>query len=376
MIAKNHAQDSVGKDGADGASRRQFIASLAALSAASLLPHAAAAETKRGAVDTHHHFFSPGWKQADKEFAEKVHGFVFPGNANWTPEHSLADMEKGGVGKAVLSLASIPGNWFGGDPKRAAEVAHECNEYGAKLVHDYPGKFGLLAPLPMIDVEASLKEIAYAFDTAKADGVGLATVYGDKWPGDPLFDPIFAELNRRKALVYFHPTTPACCGRLQPGLNPTGGPAVLEVPFDTSRCVTSLLISGSLAKYRDIKWMFAHSGGSLPSLAGRISNFMSGGLQYTDKAKLDEKLKTIAPQGVMAEFARLYFDTANGAWPSSMAGLLKIVSASHILFGSDFPYFTCAQNRDQLAKLGLGRAALAGINSGNAERLMPRLKAA
>jgi len=359
-------------------SRRAVMAGLAALGTISLVPcRSAAAPSGAGKrIDTHHHYFSPGWKQAEKEFAEKVHGFVFPGNANWTPEKSLEDMEKGGVAKALLSLASIPGNWFGGDPKLAADVAHECNEYGAKLVRDHPGKFGLLAPLPMIDVEASLKEIAYAFDVAKADGIGLATVYGDKWPGDAMFDPIFAELNRRKALVYFHPTTPACCGRLQPALNPTGGPAVLEVPFDTSRCVTSLLISGSLAKYRDIKWMFAHSGGSLPSLAGRISNFLSGGLQYTDAAKLGEKLKTIAPNGVMAEFARLYFDTANGAWPASIAGLLKIVSASHIMFGSDFPYFTCAQNRDLLGKLGLSRAALAAINSGNAERLIPRLKAA
>lgn len=356
--------------------RRELLGTLAAVGAISLVPcrpsPAEAAESVLR-IDTHHHYFSPAYKQAEKEFADKVHGFVPPGNARWTPDLSLENMAQGGVSKAVMCLPSIPANWFGGDPKHAAEVAHGCNEYGGELLRRYPDKFGLLAPLPMIDVDASLKEIDYAFDVVKADGIGLQTVYGDKWPGDPMFDSIFAKLNERKAVVYFHPTTPACCTRNLTELGPTGGPAVLEVPFDTARCVTSLLVNGSLAKYRNIKWMFAHSGGALPSLAGRINNFLDGGGLDTDPKKLAERLKVIAPDGVMAEFARLYFDTANAAWPSSMAGLLKIVSVNHVMFGSDFPYFSCAQNRDNLNKLGLSAAALKAINSGTAEHLFPRL---
>ncbi len=189
--------------------------------------------------------------------------------------------------------------------------------------------FGLFAPLAMIDVEASLAEIAYALDVAKADGIGLSTVYGDKWPGDPMFDPIFAELNRRKAFVYFHPTTPACCGQILPELRRRGRAVdAREVPFDTSRCVTSLLINGTFAKYRDIRWMFAHSGGSLPSIAGRIANFMSGGQLHADAKAAEARLKAIAPEGVINEFARLYFDTANAAWPASIAALLKIVDVT------------------------------------------------
>jgi 6-methylsalicylate decarboxylase len=324
-------------------------------------------------IDTHHHYFSPGWKETDKAFAERTRGFAAPANLGWTIEKSLDDMEKGGVEKAVLSLASLPGNWFGGDPKKAADLSQECIEYGAKLVKDHPGKFGLFAPLPMIDVDASLTQIGYALDVAKADGIGLATVYGDKHPGEPMFDPIFAELNRRKALVYFHPTTPLCCLGLMPDLRPQGGPSVIEVPADTARCVTNLLINGTFAKYRDITWMFAHSGGALPSLAGRIANFVSGG---GAAARPSPRLKEIAPDGIMAEFARLYFDTANAAWPASMAALLKIVASSHVLFGSDFPYFTCAQNRDNLHQLGLDPATLAAIESANALRLVPRLKSA
>jgi predicted TIM-barrel fold metal-dependent hydrolase len=360
----------------DAHSRRALLTGLAAMGAISMVPcrssFAAPEATQR--IDMHHHFFSPGWKETERTFFQKINnGVGIPPNQGWTVEKSLADMKEGGVQKAVLSLASIPGNWFGGDPKKAADLSQECIEYGAKLVQEHKGTYGLFAPLPMIDVDASLKQIGYALDVAKADGIGLATVYGTKYPGDPMFDPIFAELNRRKAVVYFHPNTNSCCGNLVPELNPMGGPAVIEVPTDTARCVTKLLLTGTLAKYRDIKWMFAHSGGSLPSLAGRIANFVSGGGLSSPPAK---NLKEIAPNGVMAEFARLYFDTANAAWPSSMAGLLKIVPASHVMFGSDFPYFSCAQDRDYLDRLGLSRATLAGIDHANAERLVPQLRSA
>jgi 6-methylsalicylate decarboxylase len=120
------------------------------------------------------------------------------------------------VTTAVPSLPTIPGNWFGGDPATAVQLSRICNDYAARLVRDHPGRFGLWASLPMLDVDASLAEIGHALDELKADGIGLATAYGDKWPGDPKFKPIFEELNRRKATVFFHPLAPNCCGNLMP----------------------------------------------------------------------------------------------------------------------------------------------------------------
>ena len=110
------------------------------------------------------------------------------------------------------------------------------------MVRDYPGRFGLFAPLSMLDIDTTLKEIEYVFDTLKADGVGLQSNYGDKWLGHASFKPVFEELNRRKAVVYVHPLVAACCGNLSVGTFP----AVIEVPHDTTRTVTSLLLSGSL----------------------------------------------------------------------------------------------------------------------------------
>jgi predicted TIM-barrel fold metal-dependent hydrolase len=345
------------------ASRREMLAGLAALGAGMMVPGAAAVAqgAKRRRIDVHHHYFSPGWKSAEKTRAAAGKGFVVPPNQSWTVEKTLEDMEKGGVTQAVLSLASVPDNWFGGDPATAASLAHECNEYVTQLVKDHPGKFGLYCSLPMIDVDASLKEIEYGFDVMKCDGIGLCSSYGDKWPGDKMFAPIFDELNRRKAVVYFHPTTPNCCHGLPPGLNDD---AILEVPFDTSRLIVSLLVSGTLHRCRDIKWVFAHSGGSLPSLAGRIDVFFSR----------RKDIHEIAPDGAMAELKRLYFDTANGAWAPSMAGLLKIVPFSQVMFGSDFPYFTAKMTADGLKKDGYSRREMDEIDSGTALKLLPRLK--
>jgi len=196
----------------------------------------------------------------------------------------------------------------------------------------------------------------YAFDTQKVDGVGLQTNYGDKWPGDAVYRPIFDELNRRKAVVYFHPLVAACCGRLSVGTFP----AVIEVPHDTTRAVTSLLLSGGFARWRDIRWLFSHGGGTIPMLAGRIEFFHGHAKNAAE----------FAPQGIEAELRRLHYDTANATHPAAMAALLKLVAPSQVLYGSDYPYVAMDTQIAALRSLGLEPAALAAIASGNATRLL------
>ena len=211
----------------------------------------------------------------------------------------------------------------------------------------------------MVDVESTLKEIAYVFDVLKADGVGLQTNYGDKWAGDAAYKPIFEELNRRKALVYFHPLVATCCGRLSVGTFP----AVIEVPHDTTRAVVSLLLSGSFARLRDIRWLFSHAGGTIPMLAGRINYFHRNARNIAD----------IAPNGIEAELKRLFYDTANATHPSSMAALLKLVPATQVVYGSDYPYVPMDVQVKALGEQGLDRAMVQAIEHQNAERLIPRL---
>src|SRR5215813_9481495 len=344
-------------------SRRKLLAGAAALGAASVLPGrgARAQGAKAKVVDTHHHFYPPAYQTAwmDWEDARKIPHFKT--QVAWTREGAIEELDKNGVAVGVLSMASTPGTWFNLDAAEAGKMVRTCQDFGAEMVRDHKGRFGLFAPLSMIDIDATLKEIEYVFDTLKADGVGLQSNYGDKWLGNPLYKPVFEELNRRKAVAYVHPLVAACCGRLA---MPTFG-AVIEVPHDTTRAVTSLLLTGSFTRYPDIKWLFSHAGGTIPMMAGRIAAFYDA----------NPKSKEFAPNGVMSELAKLHYDTANATSVPAMMALLKLTSASNVTYGTDYPYFPTDQNKN-LQKLGLSAADISAIEHGNAARLIPGLKSA
>ena len=343
------------------ASRRDFLAAASALCAAASLatPRRATAADGSKLIDTHHHFYPPSYQKAwaDWEDQRKIPhlGVQFA----WSREQDIEAMDKNGVTTSVLSLPSTPGTWFDGGAQNAHDMARLCCDFAAEMVRDRPGRYGLFAPLSMLDTDATLKEVEYAFETLKADGVNLQTNYGDKWLGDPAYQPIFEELNRRKAVVYVHPLVASCCGRLNIG----AFPAVIEVPHDTTRTIVSLLLSGTFARLREIKWLFSHAGGTIPMLAGRIESFF-------DRADNRDRF---APDGIEAEFRRLYYDTANATHPASMAALMSLIPMSQITYGSDYPYYPL----DQIENLRrrLPSQDVAAISSGNAQRLLPRLSA-
>ncbi len=132
------------------------------------------------------------------------------------------------------------------------------------------------------------------------------------------------------------------------------------MPHDTTRAVVSLLLSGNLARYRDIKWLFSHAGGTVPMLAGRMDYFF----------RFRKDGGEIAPQGYEAEFKRLYYDTANATHPSSMAALLKLIPGSQVVFGSDYPYVPIPVQAAALRSQGLPDDLVSAIESGNAKRLL------
>lgn len=364
--AANKQHTSVNHGAACGccASRRHFLAGVAAFGVSAALPalEASAQPAPTKLIDTHHHFYPPAYQKAWGEWEDKRKIPHLGVQLAWTREHAFEAMDKAGITTGVLSLPSTPGVWFDAGPEAAHDMAKLCCEFGADMVRDRPGRYGLFAPLSMLDVDTTLKEIEYAFDTLKADGINLQSNYGDKWLGHAFYKPILEELNRRKAVIFVHPLVASCCDA---HLSVGTFPAVIEVPHDTTRTVVSLLLSGTLTRLRDIKWLFSHGGGTIPFLAGRIEAF------YDQKARSPNGF---APDGIEAEFRRLHYDTANATHPAAMAALQKLVPMSQVTYGTDYPYFAFDQFRE-LRQLGLAPADLAAIESGNAERLLPRLKA-
>ena len=307
-------------------------------------------------IDTHFHIFPPFYVEAARDAIIRTLDTNPQPALNWSPQFALAEMDKNGVETGIASL--VPGILWA-DKATARRLVRQYHDYCARLVADYPKRFGFFASLPLSDIEGSLAEIAYAFDTCKADGVMLHTNYDDKWPGDPAFDAVFSELNRRKTVVFFHPTVGNCCKALMPKIPPS----TMEYLFDSTRAAASLLVNGVYAKYPDIKFIFSHTGGALSVIANRMDRFV---------ARHPELAETM-PDGSMTYLRRQYFDIANSVNAPVMAAARAFVPASQLLFGSDFPVIPFALTVNDYNKYELPQSERSSIDRANALRLFPKL---
>jgi predicted TIM-barrel fold metal-dependent hydrolase len=342
--------------GASGISRRQFVAGAAAagLAATGFAPKVFA-QAKPHRIDVHAHVVPPSWLNAMDVIGRKD----FP-LSNWSPQKMVEDMDKGGVATAILSPTTPQVTPLGKDT--AVRVCRESNEYSKKLESDHAGRFGTFAMLPLPNIDDSLKEIAYAFDTLKVDGAGIMTSYRDKWLGDAAFAPVWEELNRRKATVYTHPTGANCCVNLVPGV----AESTVEFGTDTTRSIASLILSGASQKYKDINWIWSHGGGSLTSFAERFL------IQVVNTPPYKGKFTRETMQG---ELDRFYYDTAQISNAVTLDALAKLVPISQIVYGTDFPYRTAADHTKGVTGHFKGDD-LKKVDRENALRLLPRLKAA
>jgi predicted TIM-barrel fold metal-dependent hydrolase len=309
-------------------------------------------------IDVHHHIVPPRWL---KEEQERMAGVAIGWKtvAEWTPEKSIEAMDKNGVATTVTSVSTMIVRPDA--PDHMASLARDCNEFAARIAGDHKGRFGTFALLPLPHVDACLKEIEYCADVLKVDGFKMQTNYETQWPGDAAFAPVFDELNRRKAAVFFHPHVAGCCKGLLPGINEP----LMEYPFDTTRAIASLMFSGTFARCPDVKFIFAHGGGTMAFLANRIGGLIRG------RAELAQKF----PGGILPVLRGLNFDVVSVTNEIAWAALLKFTSPQKLLFGTDIPYMTMEDTVRELGLMGLSAADLRAVERDNALKLMPSLPA-
>ena len=330
-------------------SRREFLRSVVGTGVGTLMPaggllaQSRAARQTAGRIDVHHHYRLP---------------FRSPANQRWSAEISLEAMDRNNVATAILSGTRFAEPLNEGT-EAARTLARRANEFAASLAQDYPGRFGFFAAVPLADSEGSLREIEYAFDTLNADGVTMNSSAAGMWPGDPSQVSVFEELNRRKTAVFLHPNTnPFCC------VNPPGVRAsVAEFDNDVNRAVLSLLWNGVLTNYPDINFIVAHTGGTVPALAGRIQD------------RVPEDRPDLYPHGALDKLRRLYLEIGHGGFPWVVKGALAFSGPSRLLFGTDFPVEPYESTTRHLPELGLPPDVLYALDRGNAERIFPRHRA-
>jgi aminocarboxymuconate-semialdehyde decarboxylase len=306
-------------------------------------------------IDVHQHVVPPVWADALAKHGGDPSGWASP---NWTPDRAIAFMDSQEIATGVLSLTapSVQG-WSG---QEARDMARRVNEYTAGLVSTRPDRFGNFATLPMQDVEGAIVELDYALDTLKADGVVLLSNYHGLYLGDSSFEPLWAELNRRKATVFVHPGKPAI-----PLIDGIPGP-IVDYPFDTTRTAVQLVLNGVLRRHSDVRIILSHAGGFLPYASHRFAELASS--IRSGKPPVAE---------ILQDFQRFYFDTALSAGPAALPSLTKFAGVSKILYGSDFPYAPPSVGASFTAKLDsyaeISKQSHQAINRGNALQLFPRL---
>lgn len=319
-------------------------------------------------IDLHQHFFpGAGFDSEHLHHLEKDNGWRFPPeNFPWSPEKNLAFMDRLGIGTAILSLTGSPGGDGVGLANR--EFARALNETAHQTVLDHPGRFGFFANLPIpSDTEAALAELAYALDVLGADGVNLTSSYGRgqqaRYVGDDAFDPVWEELDRRRAIVFLH-------GDQTPGSNRFPNPLVPipvgEVPNETYKAAADLVTRAKKRRYANVKIVLSHSGGSTPFLASRAA-----GLAHLQRAELSR-------EEMLEDFAGFYYETALSGFATNLVALETFVAGDHILFGSDFPAINLETAAWYTANVDTYFAdrpdRLAAVMRQNALALLPRLR--
>jgi 6-methylsalicylate decarboxylase len=348
-------------------SRRQFVTLLSAAGIDTVLgvrrsPGQGAAAGEQWIIDTHHHIYPPRYTSANlKRIMDDSGALPAAAYTGWSPRLALEQMDKAGVRSAVVSMTS-PGIWW--DNGEEGRVwARKCNQFGAQMARDFSGRFGMFAAIPLPDVEGSMREVGYALDTLKLDGIGLLTSYAGRPLGDPGFAPVFDELNRRKVALFVHPTM-SCCGMNIPGVNP---PAI-DFSTDTTRALASLAYSGTFARCPDIKFIFSHGGGTMPMIVQRVAASIRN---FTP-----EQRARILPNGLEAELKRHHYDIASVAMnPAGMAAVFKLIPLTRLLYGSDAPFGSTTVIAEALSKFELAPADITAIRRENALRLFPRFSA-
>lgn len=292
-------------------------------------------------IDVHSHFLPPFYQEACR-----THGHGKPDGMpylpDWSEEEHVALMDHLGISKSILSASSPGCHLVPGNDELGRSLSRQCNRFAADLKTRRPDRFGYFASLPLPDVEGCLREIPLA-DEEGCDGYGFMTNVHGHYLGDGEFDPIFDELNRRKALVFIHPSTPQCAcspeaiaaGETPVKATPFAGklPApMLEFFFDTARVVTNLFLSGTMKRCPDIKIILPHLGGAFPPLLSRWTGF---------SALVPGPWSGVTEEEVLEAFrTRVWFDMAGFVFPGQIKGLVQGVgvSPSRLLYGSDFPF--------------------------------------
>ncbi|TVY40549.1 Decarboxylase [Lachnellula occidentalis] len=273
-------------------------------------------------IDVHHHILPPAFKKAWDENPAESQGMRLP---PWSPEQSLAFMEKYNIKSSILSLGA-PATSMGSDSAARAAFCREMNEYSSGLCAQYPKKFGFFATVPSLhDTQECIGEIKYALEELHADGINMLTSYGGKYLGHPDFTPVWDELDRHAAVCFLHPgLETAGAPIMEPGVLPK---PIFDWTHETTRTAAHLITTDMLKTHPACRVILPHGGGTFPYIVNRIAH-LSEGFNLMNKTA----------EEFIEEAKGFYYDLAFAGYEEPLGLLLNFAKPGHVLYGTDYPF--------------------------------------
>ena len=249
-------------------------------------------------------------------------------------EHRFRIMDKFEGLMQVLTLSAPPIEQIG-DSRKAVDLAKLANDEMAELVLKYPDRFAAaVAALPMIDMEATLKEVDRSINELKFRGVQINTPINDKPLDSPEFLPLYEKMSQYNLPIWIHPVREANFSDYR--TEKRSKYMIFHVfgwPYETAAAMTRLVFSGVLEKYPNLKLITHHCGSMIPYLEQRII----GAYDHAEVLR-GAKYKQGLTKSPIEYFKMFYNDTAiYGSTPGLMCAY-TFCGADHLLFATDFPY--------------------------------------
>lgn len=264
-------------------------------------------------IDMHSHYFPDKYYHLLNKY-----DITHPDNVfvpKWNLKDHLSKMEKANIIYTALSITSPFFNFV--DSSELAQAVRECNEEGSKIADENPDKIGILASLPLPDVQASIDEIEYCTKKLNVKGFALPTHASGVYMGNPALDPVMKALDDVGALVTLHPTSPAL---VIENVNETLPIPLFEFYVDTTRAMLNMVYRKVFDKFPNIRFVMPHGGGCFTTMVERLSSGAGAALDIRGNMK------------------KMYFDLAGSPLPIHLPMLLEIVGAEKLVYGVDFPY--------------------------------------
>jgi aminocarboxymuconate-semialdehyde decarboxylase len=273
-------------------------------------------------IDVHAHYWTEDYLDLlvdlGKADARMARGLGAGGGADL--EARLRLMDRAGVEMQVLS--ACPQVLYGEDAENATRAARFVNDQYAALVERQPDRFGAFAALPMPHLDESIGEMRRALNELRMAGIALNTSVLGRALVEAAFEPVFAELNSRSAVLYLHPAGNGACSPLIANYHLTW---MVGAPVEDTISIMQLITHGIPARYPNIKIINSHLGGALPMLLQRADD------QYRWEAPDTPEAPSVAAR-------RMWYDTVGHGHVPALRCAIDSFGADRLLLGTDFPY--------------------------------------